>query len=1090
MPVRNLKPLKAGYVRVGTLINKGGNRAVKVGGKAYNNYVDRRTYNNVYFTEQEVKKTRFLRKTLPTFYSQDVSFKNVVDLMKNEFVFSKSDTNVVRNLLNKIRGRDGKQYLINFKLNNGVKKSLTLNDITIGVLTNALTNGYFSAVGDVVYNSGSDAFNMILTIGIKSAEIKEVEKRKRFFKSGKFFRYYNTTDIDLEKYQIINEQSDKKILNDHCLTYCLKQYGVSNELNNRIKTTFEKGTHFAKKNFIEVCNIIKKNINLHWYNKNNEKRIQRFNKKYDETIDIALYEEHYFIYEKTMYSRYASKNYNLIKDEKDFHNIHRFHKDSFERNENLSKTTSLDLIKNLLESGMFNKDNIVLRNIDEFQKYNDVDDTLELIDEEQREFQFRTKEEQNQKFNKKTIVFYADTETDVSNDEGHEPILLAYTSILNPEMVHTFTRKQYDDTGEDLYKEFMISIYNKTTKHNNFGNVIIYFHNLKYDYNVLKGFMYVIGAPTEKDGQLYEVKVMFRKKIFTFRDSLKLTNMRLDQFNKAFGLPEKYNKKEAINYDYYTKYNINDFKTEVEVYTKGKDKEWKETFRKNLELDLFNYEKVNGIEYFDAQAYYKYYLKYDVLILQKGLEKFNDNIKEIVKRLDTHFDKENNINLFDFLTISSLTKYIFSIYGSFDGMYEVNGNLRKYLSNFVTGGRVEVNEHYIKKVIEQKIADYDGVSLYPSAIDRLCREQGLPLGKAQTIKTTDKKELDKLNYYMVKIKITKINKYQQLPMVSYKDDTGILRYINVINEPIISYVDMITLNDWIEFQGIEYEIINGVYWNEGYNNKMGEVMNILFNDRLKFKKKKNNSMQEILKLMMNSSYGKTITKLSKKTNIVVDNDKKEQFIADNFNNIIEIKLLNQLQSVATITKLDSSYNMSHVGCFILSYSKRIMNEVFNVANDNKCTLYYTDTDSIHCNYDDVVIIEEGFRKVYNRELTGKNMGQFHIDFKMKDAEGEIYATKSIFLGKKCYIDKLQSIDEDGKIINDYHYRMKGVNEQGIVEKARKEYNNDVWQVYEELSKGKEIEFVLNPEGGKPNFEYFDLGIKTRETNTFVRSLKF
>jgi hypothetical protein len=45
-------------------------------------------------------------------------------------------------------------------------------------------------------------------------------------------------------------------------------------------------------------------------------------------------------------------------------------------------------------------------------------------------------------------------------------------------------------------------------------------------------------------------------------------------------------------------------------------------------------------------------------------------------------------------------------------------------------------------------------------------------------------------------------------------------------------------------------------------------------------------------------------------------------------------------------------------------------------------------------------------------------------------------------------------------------------------------------VYEELSKGKEIEFVLNPEGGKPNFEYFDLGIKTRETDTFVRSLKF
>ena len=356
MPVRNLKPLKAGYVRVGTLINKGGNRAVKVGGKAYNNYVDRRGYNNVYFTEQEVKKTRFLSSSLPNFYSNDVSFKNVVDLMKNKFVFSNSDTKVVRNLLNTIRGRDGKQYLINFKLNSGAKKSVALNDLSIEVLTNALTKRYF---GEDAYNTGSDAFNMIFADGIKSVKIGEVEKRKRFFKSGKFFRYYNTTDIDLEKYQIINEQSDKKILNDHCLTYCLKQYGVSNELNNRIKTTFEKGTHFAKKNFIEVCNIINKNINLHWYDKNNEKRKQKFNKKYDETIDIALYEEHYFIYEKTMYSSYASKNYNLIKDKEDFHNIHRFHKNSFERNKDLNKVTSLDLIKNLLQSGMFNKDNIV-----------------------------------------------------------------------------------------------------------------------------------------------------------------------------------------------------------------------------------------------------------------------------------------------------------------------------------------------------------------------------------------------------------------------------------------------------------------------------------------------------------------------------------------------------------------------------------------------------------------------------------------------------------------------------------------------------------------------------------------------------------
>jgi hypothetical protein len=429
-------------------------------------------------------------------------------------------------------------------------------------------------------------------------------------------------------------------------------------------------------------------------------------------------------------------------------------------------------------------------------------------------------------------------------------------------------------------------------------------------------------------------------------------------------------------------------------------------------------------------------------------------------------------------------------FGAYEDVYQMCGNLREFCGNFVTGGRVQVNDKYKKKIINKKIADYDGVSLYPSAIRRLCDEMGLPKGKAEPIDSKDKKVLDNFDYYMVKIRITKINKYQQLPMVSYKDENETLKYINEIKEPIITYTDKITLNDWIEFQGIEYEILSGVYYNNGFNKNMGDLIHHLFINRLKHKKAGNQAMQLILKLMMNSSYGKTITKKTMTKKVIINDDKKEQYIANYFNTIKEWTQLTNTQWEVKMDSVDMSYNMAQVGSFILSYSKRIMNEVFDTANTHNCPLYYTDTDSIHCNYDDVKIIETEFRNKYNRELTGKQLGQFHIDFDLDGAKSEIYAIQSIFLGKKCYIDKLESKDSKGKVINGYHFRMKGVNTQGIEHCAKKFFNDDIFEVYKHLAKGNEQDFVLNPEGGRPSFEYNSQGVITRETGDFIRTLKF
>ena len=103
-----------------------------------------------------------------------------------------------------------------------------------------------------------------------------------------------------------------------------------------------------------------------------------------------------------------------------------------------------------------------------------------------------------------------------------------------------------------------------------------------------------------------------------------------------------------------------------------------------------------------------------------------------------------------------------------------------------------------------------------------------------------------------------------------------------------------------------------------------------------------------------------------------------------------------------------------------------MNKVFSCANDCDIQVYYQDTDSIHLNYDDVDKAVKRYKEKYGLELVGENLGNFHVDFELKDATSEIYAVESLFLGKKTYIDILESTDKDGKTINSEHIRMKGI----------------------------------------------------------------
>jgi hypothetical protein len=965
----------------------------------------------------------------------------------------------------------GDRYVIT--INN---KSIPLHNNNKFILYKLLTEGFLLEIINEFGNYNKNANYSFEEIN--KIKINKLTKPTKIMKNknGAFFPYVNTSDIDLTDYQIYKDSDE--IDEENCLIYSLLKYDIRYSLINNIKLTFKQGSSIKKTDIKEIAKIIDKRITLYQYD-NRDKLIKtQFNKGNEtlENIDIAIYENHYFKYEMTNHKKKGRTTKTL---------------------------TSLALVKYLFQEGYFKK--LDMSKFINSTTHKDLKNHVYLdnIDKEQREIEVK------QKPNLNASIFYADTETFVSGNT-HKLYLLGVANENN-DLVNIYSceddkYKIADNKRQTLIYDFL----NDITNYGRINNCIVYFHNLKYDYNIIESYIN-ITSKCVKDNQIYSVTLTHRKCSIELRDSYKVIPQALKKFNKMFNLPEKFNKQEAIAYKYYNKHNHNKI-IKTKEYKKLLCNDDKIIFDKIIK-DEFSYNKKNKT--FNPTDYYKKYLKYDVLVLKYGLNKFNLLLSEITKK---------KINMYNYLTISSIADHYFKLLGCYDEVYENTGNLRNYISKAVYGGRVSTNKKYEKQIITEKVSDYDACSLYPSAIYRICKEEtfeksfakgvkgdksptfeksfakgvkgdkspkGFPTGKAVRYDKNELNDWNKKIYSILTIKINKVNKNQQIPFIAFKDDDNILQYTNEpIDKEIV--VDSTTLEDYINFHEIEYDLIDGVYWNEGVNKKFGEEIEKLYNERLKYKKS-NPAMAEVIKLMLNSAYGKTIMKQSNtKTNIMKYNEEKiNNYIYNHFDIIKNYRQINKDCYEFEVSCLDSTYNRGQIGCSILSMSKRIMNEVFDVANNNDIPIYYTDTDSMHLNLNDVNKLEQLYNKKYNRELNGKQLTQFHTDFSLDGACSEIYSYQSLFLGKKCYIDCLESTDKSGNIIKGHHIRLKGITEAGI-DYTAKQYGG-YFEMFKVLAKGDAVNFLLNPyddETGKEKvlFEYTKEGVRTKQA--FYREVKF
>lgn len=878
-------------------------------------------------------------------------------------------------------------------------------------------------------------------ITVTPIEKKHKNKKDR----NAFFKYHNKTNIDLTRCGIWSETVPANY-DETCLVVALKNGGLSIKKQEIIKRMI-KNRCIPLCDLQKICNASQIQIRIKTDDSaNNSKRV--YGKEYDEIYHIGNLLEHYFIIETTQYTSYSIKNYNELKTKPSFNQIYGLKKTTYMRDEKHYIDT-FDIVKLMLQDKdtFFTEITLEDKFIASTQFYDKVNDEIIHLDYDVEKC-IRPIKIGKIKDNKMQNLFF-DFETN-PNGEHKAYLCRTYDGSSSREFI-----------GENCGLQMLFSLKRNTR---------LIAHNATYDFRFLIQYLRNVSE-LARGNKLISAKGRFNDYDIEIKDSYHLITMPLRNFPKVFGIENTV--KEVMPYTLYNDDNIAKRFVSIEDALKIVPDDEKEQFMNNI--TRWNLQK--DLEY-DIIKYSSMYCEIDCKILCQGYNTFRKWIKETFK-LDIDF----------ILTGASLAHQYFVNEGCYDGVNELGGVPQLFIQGCVVGGRVMCAENK-KMMLDYVINDFDAVSLYPSAMYRM---DGFLKGVPKVIDAqhNDYNWIKKQDGYFIDITIDSVGINRKFPLMSYKNEAGVRVFTNDMIGRTIR-VDKYTLEDMIKFQDITFTVNRGYYFDEGFNSKVRNVITTIFNKRLDAKKVKN-PIEMVYKLIMNSGYGKSIMKPVETESRFFDTYENEDefnvYLSRNYNWITSyVKFGNKIK-VNTVKVLMDHFNIAQVGVCILSNSKRIMNEVMCLAEDNDIDLYYQDTDSMHLRDEHIPILSKVFKDTYGRELIGKGLGQFHSDFDLPGCS-DIVAVKSIFLGKKCYIDKLEGTNKDGEKETGFHIRMKGIPEKCIhyVVEHNPKYK-DVMDLYIDLYNGAEVAFDLTNGGSKANFK-FNNNYTINTLSLFTRSIKF
>ena len=283
--------------------------------------------------------------------------------------------------------------------------------------------------------------------------------------------------------------------------------------------------------------------------------------------------------------------------------------------------------------------------------------------------------------------------------------------------------------------------------------------------------------------------------------------------------------------------------------------------------------------------------------------------------------------------------------------------------------------------------DFDAVSLYPSAMwyensiyprietgyayTRDMNDTLVEMFNNQTF--TRGSATLKIKYYNPKNLIV-----QHIPIKGKEKKIEINR---MRNGYIIDTLTSVDICEIVKIGGKVIEIYEGVIYRENFKvSPFRKVIDILFKLRKKYKDENNDVMQILVKLLMNSLYGENIRKDTEE----IFACKSEYWMMTEYDE--RVKDYWKISGINYIVKMIADKGLEdeikkintmplHLGAFVLSNSKRIMNNFIHAINGFYTNnVYYTDCDNLYNE-------NRHWEKLDQAGLVGKNLLQGKNDYK-------------------------------------------------------------------------------------------------------------
>ena len=292
--------------------------------------------------------------------------------------------------------------------------------------------------------------------------------------------------------------------------------------------------------------------------------------------------------------------------------------------------------------------------------------------------------------------------------------------------------------------------------------------------------------------------------------------------------------------------------------------------------------------------------------------------------------------------------------------------------------------------------------------------------------------METVDDYYVLIKLTKVRNKLHFPLLKKKIN-GRYRWTNDMEGETIK-ISKTLLEEIIKYHDIDFEVIMGLAFDQGFNPNVGKIIKKLYEDRQKFKKEKNPS-EFLVKLIMNTAYGKNSQRpITEEVSYL----KKEDWDITKIYNvhggtIKNIVSVNDKWKIKKQKRLHEHWSITHCGALTLDWSKRIMNRIIVPLDKH---ILYTDTDS---SIVDKTVLEEFMKE--NPYVIGGGLGQFKYEFHIGGTNRRI--EELIIVAPKIYCYK--EINDEG----DTYIKtvMKGVPQDSLDLVAKQKFNGNYIDLY-------------------------------------------